>query len=527
MGNTTEQGIDKRPYPIISSTLVGPLDYLPARPDNRNYNLIEYTPLSVGVGYSNNLTYSSYYNDTNSTTYIVGGIIEPFAYDLGTAASAGLPPGAHSGSLDIPDSPIMCDLALTGASGSWAPGTTIAASLEPALWETAGMENYSAPSASHPDDMLQVFAVADGAGVSNTNFISLLQRQVSTIFAFINTDKGLQNSTHWNPAVDPLLTEDIDFTVPAWWGQIAVDLTPDNIAAYDLANSHVFEDSEWLEWVTAMQAAQAVGKGNVISMDHTTVHNEKYGIEAGFKVHVVWYMLGRNTAWEAKLSEDMYPRLVPENDAANQYNTIDAGDFRHFPGYSTALADQNIRQGNVLSDFTGWGVLQNQELYFTAIDRAISEASSTGAPSLKPTARPTSSATESLAPTVASTHAPSLAPTATELTSLSPVAASISEAPTTVSSISMRPTHRTEAPTSIVVVNVSSHGSEDDDDFAESTIGIITIISCSVLIVVVFLIIGASKKCKERKNTMKSDASNRNSEMIARSTTGSMRDNLI
>jgi hypothetical protein len=38
----TNNGVDKRPFPIIQAALIGPLDMMPWLPDNRNYTLLEW-----------------------------------------------------------------------------------------------------------------------------------------------------------------------------------------------------------------------------------------------------------------------------------------------------------------------------------------------------------------------------------------------------------------------------------------------------------------------------------------------------
>lgn len=143
--------------------------------------------------------------------------------------------------------------------------------------------------------------------------------------------------------------------------------------AYDLHHSHVFENDEWLPFITDLQAAQAGGDGLVISRIHTTVTNSKYGIEAGRKVKVVWSYLGRATNWESQLSDEMQALVVPVTDPSNQANTIAGGPFASFPHYSTALANINIEKANLLADFTGWVVYRNQNLYREALGLPLVE----------------------------------------------------------------------------------------------------------------------------------------------------------
>lgn len=361
-------GIDPRPFPIIQATLIGPLGMLPFDFSNRNYTLVEWTPLSAGVAYSNTVDYDTLVQaDKDFTRKTIGGLVEPYAFAGESGPTTGIPEGQSSAYITVPGTTPMCDIILASGTSSWGPGTTIAASESKALQEDAGQLNYWSPSAAQPSSEYEVYATGDGAGVSNTDLISLLQRNVSTILAFVSTSSPLQNSTHWDPATDPLLVEDFDFTAAAWFGQIAIDLTKANVDAYDLNNSQVFEETEWLPFITALQVAQASGNGNVISMIHTTVANPKYGIVSGRRVKVVWAYLGRALGWEAMLSEEMKKYVVPETDPYNQAVTIQNGLFKNFPNYPTTFDSIDIKQGNLLADFTGWMIYKNYDLYMDAI----------------------------------------------------------------------------------------------------------------------------------------------------------------
>ena len=367
-GTIEKTGTDKRPFPIISTTLIGPEDLLPYTPENRNYTLLEFTPLSVGVVKSATVHYESTERFGGEVSQTVGGLVEPFAFGGSFAPVNGLATGVTSGTLSVPDSALVADVGMAAASSSWAVGCSVAASDNALSQAAVGKLNYYAPSAEHPADDFDVFLLGDGAGVSNTNIISLLQRNVYSIIAVVSTSVPLQNSTHWDPTSDALSTENVDFTMPAWFGHIAEDLSDISKVSYDLENSQAFEEVEWAPLAQALQAAQARGTGNVVAMEHTTVYNKKYGIEAGRKVNVVWVYLGRCTAWEQMLSEDMYHRLVPAQDSANQANVIEEGEFRNFPHYITSLATNNVRRANVLADLMGWVIYQNLDILENAIE---------------------------------------------------------------------------------------------------------------------------------------------------------------
>lgn len=357
----SSSGIDQRPFPIMSTTLIGPQDLLPYTPENRNYTLLEFTPLSTGVVKSATVHYESTERSGGQVTQTVGGLVESFVFGADSAPSSGLGEGVASGLLEIPDAALMADVAMAAGTSSWAVGCAVAASDNKLAQEAVGTLNYFAPSATSPADDFDVFLIGDGAGVSNTNLISLLQRDVDSIIAIVSTSVPMQNSTHWDPTSDFLSEDDIDFTVPAWFGRIADDLGDVSKVSYDLENSHVFELSEWVPMAQALQTAQAAGTGNVASMVHTTVENKKYGIKAGRKVNVVWVYLGRCTEWEKQLSEDMYSRVVPTEDPSNQASIIDSGMFKNFPHYTTSLATNNVRRANLLADLMGWVIYQNQD----------------------------------------------------------------------------------------------------------------------------------------------------------------------
>ena len=370
-GNFNEslsQGVDKRPYPIIQATMIGLSDLMPWQPSNRNYSMLEWTPLTAGVAYSLEVVYNSV-DGSESIEKTIGGFVEPFAFAGDSGPADGLPAGASSGYLLVPSngSQIYCDVALASGTSSWAPGCDIAASDSELIQVLAGQLNYWAPSAEDPAEQFASYATGDGGGVSNTDLISLLQRNVTSIIAFVNTNTPMKNSTHWDPATEGVGDADIDFTVPAWFGIIASNLSELSIVSYDLNNSQVFAPEEWLPLVTAMQEAQAGGNGIVVHMNHTTVENRKFGLQAGNQVEVLWIYLNRVLNWEADLSADMQELVVPDSDPDNQASLVQHPPFRHFPNYPTTLSSESIAEVNLLADFAGWTVYQNQPLFRAAL----------------------------------------------------------------------------------------------------------------------------------------------------------------
>lgn len=366
-------GIDKRPYPLISTTLMSPRSLLPTMPSNRVWDLLEFGPLGSGIAHSDEVTYSSV-DDSQSLDLHVGGYIEPFAFGMEAPAS-GLSEGESSGQLQISDSAVVHgDVLEAATSSSWAVGMTLATTDRESLMALNGYVPYWSPSSDHPQADRQEFAVADGAGVSNTNIISLLQRKVHRIVAVVSSSVPLQGSDNWDPTVGELSKDDIDFTVPAWFGQIATDLNDIDRSSFDLENSQVFPESDYVPFIKGLQAAQKVGKGNIYIHRHTTVANAKYGIKAGQEVEMVWIYHGRCFEWESRLSDDMYDRVTPRRNKDDPANTVSSGDFEDFPHFSTGVNGRNFEQANLLADLTGWIIHENMNVMNSFLhDEAMGE----------------------------------------------------------------------------------------------------------------------------------------------------------
>lgn len=359
--NTPIPGIDKRPYPLISTTLMSPRSLLPTMPSNRIWDLIEFGPLGSGIALSEEITYTSV-DGSESVNMEVGGFVEPFAFGS-EAPSSGLAAGDSSGSLEAADTEMQHgDLLEAATSSSWAVGMTLATTDRENLMALNGFVPYWSPSSSNPQADRQEFAFADGAGVSNTNIISLLQRKVHRIVAIVSSSVPLQGSENWDPSVGELSKDDIDFTVPAWFGHIATDLSDIDKSSFDLENSQVFPPSDFVPFVQGLQAAQLAGKGNIYIHRHTTVANAKYGIEAGQEVEMVWMYHGRCFEWERRLSADMYDRVTPRFNADDPANLVSTGDFEDFPHFSTGVNGRNFEQANLLSDLAGWIIHENMNM---------------------------------------------------------------------------------------------------------------------------------------------------------------------
>ena len=152
--------------------------------------------------------------------------------------------------------------------------------------------------------------------MQTTNVIFFLQRGVASFVMFTSSSVPLRNSFHWNPAAENLTGTDI----PALFGYIASNLFDMHMICVRincfimryllllcLANEHIFDSGEWIP-LASRASCRGRNCGFKVDMrysiknillkvvivvlslcrNHTTVRNNKHGIEAGLTVSVVW-----------------------------------------------------------------------------------------------------------------------------------------------------------------------------------------------------------------------------------------------
>ena len=226
-----------RPFLIIGSTLIGPMDASPISSSNYNvnYTRLEFTPLYIGQMKTRDITFnikSKEYNANNNMflrgsimqRQRIGGVVESFAVGrVGvTAPLHPIPPNSTSALLIVPHVTHPIDLAYVAGSSSFAPGQLIS-SLPRAFARKLGMTlDYWSPSSSSlssssmpsssnaprtqiSSDRPTVTrtAIADGGSCENTNLLSFLQRRVEKIVLVINSHTPLMSMERWNVTLDP------------------------------------------------------------------------------------------------------------------------------------------------------------------------------------------------------------------------------------------------------------------------------------------------------------------------------------
>ena len=204
----------------------------------------------------------------------------------------------------------------------------------------------------------------DGGCYENLGFIYLLQREVSKVILFENPSTPLQPSSNWNVDTQVTTDDSLDSTIPSFFGMENEDHKESYDRNFMYYKNQVFAKSDYNNVIKAMQASQAKGTGIIATVDLVTIENAWWGIPAGRKVQVTFVYLGRLSAWESKLSADMQSRVIPtDGNPSDLSNTIDSGDFKHYPHYTTAGGLLSPEQTNLLADMTGWSILQNKELF--------------------------------------------------------------------------------------------------------------------------------------------------------------------
>lgn len=350
-----------RPYPIIGTALVGPADGAPYTSKNQNYTLLEITPLYIGQMRTLDVDYA--YTRGLHHTRRVGGVVEPFAWsNKGSAPSRGLLARQTSALLTVPEPTKAMDVGTSAAASSYAPGSFVEAFHPKDLANVLGMHfDYWSPADPLPVAKDTLFT--DGGAYENIVLISYLQRRVERIVLFFIDHTPLLPADKYNPAVDTYNGDQLSDSLTCFFGVLPEPMTKFENRSFEYEMNQVFDRKDYPMVISALQAAQATGKGIFATFNLTTIENRWWGIPAGITTEITFSYLGRLPAWEAKLPHTMKPLFVPWTNAEDPSNDIDHGPFRKFPHYATTGGEINSERANALADLTGWSVLENADLF--------------------------------------------------------------------------------------------------------------------------------------------------------------------
>eukprot|EP01034_Spumella_vulgaris_P026327 gene26327-32893_t len=347
-----------RPFPVIGTTLVGPTIASPFSDNNHNLTMIEITPLYVGQMKTQDVRYN--YGTNSHTVIRVGGVIEPFAFGRsGDAPTVGLASSQSSATLNVPPPDVVFDLNYACAASAWAPGLFL-----DSFDFTNGLGDlplaYWSPADPTPTSRATDFV--DGGVYENIPLISFLQRRVGKIALFINSAVPLDPD--YDAIRDTYDGSQIDKTVAAFFGKTIPDPGFFSGVGTSLEKDQVFDSSDFIDVVQALQHAQSVTGNGIVSIHNlTTVENLWWGIPAGINVEISFNYLGRVKNWEAALSNTMQNYVQPLINPNDLGKVRTATPFNQFPNYPTKGGTLSAREANLLSDLIGWTVMQNAALY--------------------------------------------------------------------------------------------------------------------------------------------------------------------
>jgi hypothetical protein len=335
--------------------------------DHRNFTMIEITPLYVGQMRTLNVTYTYDGIPKDKMHYrTVGGIVESFAFGrYGESPTFGLGSDVK-GVLVVPTPESYLDIQFAGAASSYAPGAFVESITKGDIADKLGLHiDYWSPVDRRPSVKDSLFC--DGGSYENIMLPSMLQRRVQKIVLFFNDHQPLQPASVWNVAEDEPSASQVTDSLSSLFGIFPSDATDATWEkrSFDNRKNQFFSQSDWVTVATGLQQAQEAGNGIVFTAKLITVENDWWGVPAGIESEITFVYLGRLKNWEAQLSEEMRSLLVPSDpaDASNLAVDVNQGPFRGFPHYFTAGGLENTERANVLSDMTGWTILNNADLF--------------------------------------------------------------------------------------------------------------------------------------------------------------------
>jgi len=354
----------KKPFMLLGIALLGPDKLSPFPISLRKYTLLEATPLYVGQPGCRNVTY---YGDClidcpNVESLAMGGFVETAVF--GTIADKGYydpykaPPLYMNFSFDSP-------FTLREAVGlsSMAPASVVATFT---LFTNAWLPIYNYTSPGDPSVNTNPIVLGDGGDVEEVSLHSALLRGVKSVILFCNYEEPLKPQSEYDPWKGLPSKGDIEPQMAAFFG-ISIPGVGKNIDS-DLSRDQVFSTKDFPTVVSALQKAQAKGKGVVATTELVTVENTWTGLKAGIRCNVTWVYLSRAIEWENKLSKKLREQVRPGFDANNPSKLARFGPFRNFPHYSTFLQLKQSRpQINMLADLSAWVVHENKEIFEAAI----------------------------------------------------------------------------------------------------------------------------------------------------------------
>lgn len=333
-----------RPFLVINSCIPNPQK---GDLDITKYVNFEYTPLTIGRAYKNQIDQRNY----------GGGFIEPFAF-RGNYTSKISQDGTaerelkNTGWVNISGNDRPQTLAdATGTSSSF----FVQAADDIKRYDPRA--NYCPIEATEAVQGQPTY-FGDGGLLENCGIIPMIQRGVELAVVFINTDTPL--SRNYQPgdnpdgkttSCDPYLISLFGYQNPHWKGRFI---------NYDYPLNQVFYKKDFKGVLSAFKARQDLGQPLIVQSEHVTKENKHWGVKGGQKIKVVWCYLNKVKNWESRIKDKHVKAYTHKYD---------------FPHYSTLSFHLYKKQIVLLSDFTCNVILEDpQQVLQKALQQAIGKA---------------------------------------------------------------------------------------------------------------------------------------------------------
>eukprot|EP01035_Chromulina_nebulosa_P019172 gene19172-25017_t len=352
-----------KPFPVIGTTLVGPVAGGPYRTYSQNYTLLEITPLYIGQLKTLDVTYK--YNLGRKHVKTVGGAIELIGAcrTCSYSPNIGLLEDETEGILRLEQPTDIFDIKYAATLSSYAPGSLFE-SLIDELSESLGLTmNYWTPTKRLLTNSSESTYFSDGGSYENINLISFIQRRVEKVILFFISPNPLQTSSNWNVTEDTAYDSQVTDYLAAFFGVFETNLSIINNRSYEYEKDQIFDTSDYIEVINGLQQAQSDGNGIIYTTNLTTVENDWWGIPSGITTQITFVYLGRVLNWENSLSDEMKALLIPSENSDDLSVDVSSGPFKDFPNYATSGGGIDYERANVLADLTGWTILKNDELF--------------------------------------------------------------------------------------------------------------------------------------------------------------------
>lgn len=357
------------PFPLIGFSLLGPLISTPAKVLDRQWRLVEQSPIAIGIPNFQKIDFENRHSDVTSMD--VGGFVESvfFGTDLIERDSS------DDTIATVDDSNRNLWTLERGAAASSAAPMGFVALLDEKINKFGGFkaDYFSTVASQEISSELKnnTILLGDGGSVEDVTLIPFLQRGVKSIILAMSFEIPLSSASKYNPMERLPTANDLE-VLPSWFG---IPQLPNDVESWidfigqDFMRNQVFSRSDYFRVIKGLQEAQATGNGAVATFNLKTVANIDWGIKGGDEVSVTIMYMSRAVNFENALPNETKALVKPANGSDEPTDLVQDGPFSGFPHYSTGLSSISFEPSNLLADFYGWTIKANEEIFRNAITK--------------------------------------------------------------------------------------------------------------------------------------------------------------